>query len=286
MTKKEFLDKLRKQLQVLAPQEIDDIIKEYEDHIDQKMKEGKTEEEAVSDFGSIEDLVKEILSAYKINDDYLKKENSMDRVLNQLADKMIDFFKNFTKVISTKRGEDVIKIVCKFILVLLLIWLLRLPCYIIEEIGKGILSIFPGVIDHILSVVWVIFVRLSYAIVAILLIFNVVNNSILKDIKEEEEEKPKKRSKKATRKEEPKEECTVTYRTLFNPLVILLKIFLIILSLPVIALVAGLAIAFGIIVCLFFQGIHLISILAIIFGLLLIAFSVLGWLFSIIGKRM
>jgi len=286
MTKKEFLDKLRKQLQVLAPQEIDDIIKEYEDHIDQKMKEGKTEEEAVSDFGSIEDLVKEILSAYKINDDYLKKENSMDRVLNQLADKMIAFFKNFTKVISTKRGEDVIKIVCKFILVLLLIWLLRLPCYIIEEIGKGILSIFPGVIDHILSVVWVIFVRLSYAIVAILLIFNVVNNSILKDIKEEEEEQPKKRSKKATRKEEPKEECTITYRTLFNPLVILLKIFLIILSLPVIALVAGLAIAFGVIVCLFFQGIHLISILAIIFGLLLIAFSVLGWLFSIIGKRM
>lgn len=286
MTKKEFLDKLRKQLQVLAPQEIDDIIKEYEDHIDQKMKEGKTEEEAVSDFGSIEDLVKEILSAYKINDDYLKKENSMDRMLNQLADKMIAFFKNFTKVISTKRGEDVIKIVCKFILVLLLIWLLRLPCYIIEEIGKGILSIFPGVIDHILSVVWVIFVRLSYAIVAILLIFNVVNNSILKDIKEEEEEKPKKRSKKATRKEEPKEECTITYRTLFNPLVILLKIFLIILSLPVIALVAGLAIAFGVIVCLFFQGIHLISILAIIFGLLLIAFSVLGWLFSIIGKRM
>lgn len=288
MTKKEFLDKLRKQLQVLETQEIDDIIKEYEDHIDQKIKEGKTEKEAVSDFGSVDELVKEILSAYKINDDYLKKDNSMDRILNQLADKMIDFFKNFTKVISTQKGEDIIKIICKFILVLLFIWLLRLPCYLIEEIGKGILSIFPGVIDHILSVIWVIFVRFSYAIVAILLIFNVINKNILKEewIDKEQEKKPKKEAKKVASKKEKQEEFTVTYRTLFNPLVVLLKIFLVILSFPVVFLVAGLAIAFGVIICLFFQGIHLISILAIIFGLLLISFSVLGWLFSIIGKRM
>ncbi len=70
MNKKVFLEKLKKKLKILNKDELDDIIEEYEDHINEKVASGKTEEEAVKDFGDFDELVKEILSAYKINEDY------------------------------------------------------------------------------------------------------------------------------------------------------------------------------------------------------------------------
>ncbi|MBS7021215.1 MAG: DUF1700 domain-containing protein, partial [Firmicutes bacterium] len=76
MTKKKFLSELEKKLNVLNESEIKDIINEYSDIIDEKVKHGKTEKEAIEDFGKIEDLAKEILSAYKINPDY--KETRKD----------------------------------------------------------------------------------------------------------------------------------------------------------------------------------------------------------------
>ena len=47
MNKKVFLEKLEKKLKILNKDELDDIIEEYEDHINEKVASGKTEEEAV-----------------------------------------------------------------------------------------------------------------------------------------------------------------------------------------------------------------------------------------------
>ena len=65
MTKKQFLSTLKNKLHILNDKEIEDILKEYEDHIDLKVKDGLTEEEAIQDFGDIDQLAKEILSAYQ-----------------------------------------------------------------------------------------------------------------------------------------------------------------------------------------------------------------------------
>ena len=61
MNKKIFLEKLRKKLKILNNDEIEDIIEEYEGHINEKVSSGKTEEEAIKDFGDFNELVKEIL---------------------------------------------------------------------------------------------------------------------------------------------------------------------------------------------------------------------------------
>ena len=49
MTKKEFLSSLRSKLQGLPPSDIDERISFYSEMIDDRMDEGKSEEEAVSD---------------------------------------------------------------------------------------------------------------------------------------------------------------------------------------------------------------------------------------------
>ena len=62
MNKKKFLKLLEEKLQIFSEEERNDILNEYKDTIEEKVKHGSSEEEAVADFGSIEELSREILA--------------------------------------------------------------------------------------------------------------------------------------------------------------------------------------------------------------------------------
>lgn len=70
MDKREFLSALERSLSVLQEDELKDIISEYEQHIDIKVEKGLTEEEAIADFGSFQELTAELLEAYHVRADY------------------------------------------------------------------------------------------------------------------------------------------------------------------------------------------------------------------------
>lgn len=78
MTKQEFIHKLQKDLAVLEESEIKDIVEEYEQHIDMKMKDGMSEENAIQDFGDMDELIGGILEAYHVKADYAGNKNSQD----------------------------------------------------------------------------------------------------------------------------------------------------------------------------------------------------------------
>ena len=56
MNKSEFLNDLKKYLTILEDREQEDILEEYAQHIDMKLSTGLSEEEAIRDFGSVEEL--------------------------------------------------------------------------------------------------------------------------------------------------------------------------------------------------------------------------------------
>lgn len=70
MDKKTFINELRQALSVLQEEELNDMVSEYEQHIDMKQANGLTEEEAIADFGSLSQLTAEILEAYHVRADY------------------------------------------------------------------------------------------------------------------------------------------------------------------------------------------------------------------------
>ena len=74
MKREEFLKALEERLQVLNRQEREDIVSEYRQHIELRMESGLTEEEAIGDFGDLDELVAEILDAYSVNPDYGKRQ--------------------------------------------------------------------------------------------------------------------------------------------------------------------------------------------------------------------
>lgn len=60
MTKQVFLDSLRSKLSGLPKEDVDERISFYEEAINDRMDEGKSEEEAVAEIGSVDDVIKEI----------------------------------------------------------------------------------------------------------------------------------------------------------------------------------------------------------------------------------
>lgn len=83
MDKKIFLDELRKSLRVLKEEELQDIIGEYEQHIDMKVKNGLTVEQAIADFGNVKELASEILEAYHVRAEYsMTDEQDTDEKLS------------------------------------------------------------------------------------------------------------------------------------------------------------------------------------------------------------
>jgi len=73
MTKDTFIDSLRRELSILKDSEIDDIVIEYESHINEYMANGLSEEEAINEFGNFNELICGILEAFSINEEYVKK---------------------------------------------------------------------------------------------------------------------------------------------------------------------------------------------------------------------
>ncbi len=88
MNKEEFITQLKQSINILDDQEQQYFVEEYTQHIDMKMSQGMTEEEAVKEIGSIEELSKEILESYHVKTDLLDHKPA----------KSIDYGKFFGKV--------------------------------------------------------------------------------------------------------------------------------------------------------------------------------------------
>lgn len=88
MNKEEFITQLKQSISILDDQEQQYFVEEYTQHIDMKMSQGMSEEEAVKEIGSIEELSKEILESYHVRTDRAESRSV----------KNVDYGKFFGKV--------------------------------------------------------------------------------------------------------------------------------------------------------------------------------------------
>ena len=85
MNKKGFLEELGTYLAILEDKEQQDILEEYTQHIDMKIENGLSEEEAIRDFGDIRELACGILEAYHVNPEYQGQTSVKRKVDTQAA---------------------------------------------------------------------------------------------------------------------------------------------------------------------------------------------------------
>ena len=131
MNLEEFIKKLREKLAILEEKEIEDIIEEYTGYIEEKVQNGKTEEEAIADFGDMDELVTELLKAYKIN---VEKNKVEKNALNHIADTFCKWVDRFISVFANKSGSEILKIIIELCIIFCIIAFCKLPFHILEEL--------------------------------------------------------------------------------------------------------------------------------------------------------
>ena len=111
MNKKEFLDELEKKIRVLDKKEISDILDEYSQHIDMRMESGLSEDEAIKDFGDMDELAAEILEAYHVDPEYdsAGKQDGIGKKAEALAGEITSTVKGPLKRFFIKCKEMAVK---------------------------------------------------------------------------------------------------------------------------------------------------------------------------------
>ena len=121
MKKDEFLNKLRKKLEILEEAEVNDILTEYEGYIDEKMAGGSSEEEAVESFGSVDELAEELLRAYKVK---IKKN---DDPIGTFANKVLNVIDKLINDLSKMSPQEILRFILEIVLLIFCIFLYHIP---------------------------------------------------------------------------------------------------------------------------------------------------------------
>ena len=296
MNKKEFLDKLEKKLSILDESERKDILDEYKDTISEKVKHGQSEEEAVADFGDVDELVKEILSAYKIDPDFEgKDENTFNKLLSdgedlikKGADKLAKTSKGLASDFKRTNKEInlslIFEIVIKIIITIFLIGILRLPFMLIYEVGKGMLDSIFAPFEMIFSFLFGVLLLIVYLSLCVLVIVSLFkgyfkhDDTSLEDAHKEEEE---------NKNSEVKEKSPVKKgrSTLGEAIILIIKIWVVI-FIMVPAVFVNLCILFGLCLAIIYliKGINLFGLGILLLGCLIMCTWFIKLIYGILFK--
>lgn len=280
MTKDKFLRELEKKLSILSEEERKDTINEYRDIIEEKVKHGKKESEAVKEFGSIDELSKEILNAYKINPDYKSKDfvdgaeeliRKGAKKISEVTDDVVDSIKQSDFECTT---SNVFEIILKVIILLIFLALLKIPIYFASELGSSVFRIGVEPFATIFSWIWKGLIEIVYLGICVLLIVKLITDYSKKNKTPKTNSKVKNtKIEEKTTKENKKVKKNDTFETIVLILVRLFVIFTIIIPLVFVAFlfIVGLVV----LIYLLCKGIG-------VYGFLIATLGCLGFIICII----
>jgi len=293
MNKNEFLETLRKKLSILDGREVEDIILEYSNHIDQKIKDGKKEKEAVAGFGDIDDLAKEILKGYKISDTYSNNDilNNLTKFFRDLVNSFERQFSNFAK----NNNLDITNTLISILMSIIVIFAANICITIIDHLGRAVFGgNFIWGFDNPLAVIWIIIINIVRVLIILAIIYstysNVVNHANNVDSKKTKSKEKNKQTQNTTEKSNSDiaqpviSEIKKTNEPM-SALRIVLNVFAVLFSIPFIFAIIGLFIVLSVFIGLMFKGIIIIGIPLIIMGLIFICSSITSLLFALVGGR-
>lgn len=135
MNKKEFLDELRSKLRGLPKKDLENRINFYDEMISDRMDEGKSEEEAISEIGSVDEIVNQIAS-----------ETSLVRLVKEKArpQRSLKGFEILLLILGFPLWFPLLLVVIILSLVAyFLVWIMVIVTYVVEGslIAAGILAI-------------------------------------------------------------------------------------------------------------------------------------------------
>lgn len=276
MKKEEFLNKLRKKLSILEDKEIEDIISEYDGFIEEKVKRGITEEEAVKELGDLEEIAQDLLGAYKVKP---QETNTLKKFINKVS----YMFDVFLKELETKDWKDILRMIIEIGLIIVLILVLKIPFLLLKDLGSSIFSELANPLSNIFYGIWSFIIEVSFFLIAIILFIKIIERryfknfsaSIVKEITEEPEKEKKEKEEqnenkviKKTPKDEKKSKKSIV-EIFINICVLFLKFIVGLFLIGVIFYLIGITFALALDIYLLIKGVTYFGVLIILIAMFL-----------------
>ena len=279
MNKEKFLKELEKRLSILNEKERKDIIDEYRSTIEEKIKNGEEEENAVKDFGNIDDLVKEILEAYKIDPkykgtDFQKFVSEGENIIKQCADTLAKGVKDAAESFKNNNQEInlslVFEIMIKVFLTIIFIGLLKIPFMIFTHIGNSFFEVLFSPLDVLIKVLWTLFLSVIYLVAIVIVIVKIFKEYFIK--KDNKEEKNTNETKIIENKKEINKKKQTNNNQLSSIILTITKLLVVFFILiPLICTNIGLISATVISIYYWIKGINMFGLTMLLIGISMIS---------------
>lgn len=294
MTKKTFLKKLEAKLADLEESKRIEIIKKYENIIDEEIKNGKTEKEIITSLGSIDLIAKLYVSSNKSDSTKVEvnEEESDDSTSNNAIDNILSYIDDTFKNIDGELAKRILLLLCFIFIGILGLSLLHIPYKIIELIGTGIFGVIfeDYYFFQVVNTAWTFCLGICYLILIIWLIVKYIDlvvkyyNNGISAVKSENNTKTKVEAKKAMTESVKEEHIANKNESPFDIIFLILKVFVVLLTIPLLMTVAGLFMALFFTISLVINGVTLYGPIILLIGLISITTTLLDLIYRSLFK--
>ncbi len=184
MNKDEFVSRLETSLDIFEDSVKKQEIENYLTRIEEREKNGESEEEIIKSFGTITEITETILKNHGINPKKLSKKNSF---IYKQFEELFQVIHHVIDEMSKNDFQNNLKIILDLLILIAFICLLKIPFILVRNLGDSLIT---NLNITFMSGIWGLIVDIIYIIVALVVFMNIFNK-YFKNIKAKKSNKIK-----------------------------------------------------------------------------------------------
>ena len=184
MNKEEFTSRLETSLDIFEDSVKKQEIENYLKKIEEREKNGESEEEIIKSFGTITEITETILKSHGINPKKLSKKNGF---IYKQFEELFQVIHHVIDEMSKNDFQNNLKIILDLLILIAFICLLKIPFILVRNLGDSLIT---NLNITFMSGIWGLIVDIIYIIVALVVFMNIFNK-YFKNIKAKKSNKIK-----------------------------------------------------------------------------------------------
>lgn len=184
MNKEEFASRLETSLDIFEDSVKKQEIENYLKKIEEREKNGESEEEIIKSFGTITEITETILKSHGINPKKLSKKNGF---IYKPFEELFQVIHHVIDEMSKNDFQNNLKIILDLLILIAFICLLKIPFILVRNLGDSLIT---NLNITFMSGIWGLIVDIIYIIVALVVFMNIFNK-YFKNIKAKKSNKIK-----------------------------------------------------------------------------------------------
>ena len=169
MNKEEFVRRLETSLDIFEDSVKKQEIENYLKKIEERTKNGESEEEIIKSFGTMTEITETILKSHGINPQKLSKKNGF---IYKQFEELFEVIHHVIDEMSKNDFQNNLKIILDLLILIAFICLIKIPFILVRNLGDSLIT---NLNITFMTGIWGLIVDIIYIIVALIVFMNIFN---------------------------------------------------------------------------------------------------------------